>query len=165
MSLLFPANFTIKEHINPHFQAMDEIETLPKSQQVIYKNHWATIQKSVKIWRFKDVYHFPFFGNENINTIVTNVLKNYTQRIKINAAFGFILRDRTSDELKFFHPSNNTMMFDNPKLIQQSSDIKDLLQDMEKVDILEYARLQRPSSKWVVEKIICMRLNIFKLLS
>ena len=54
-------------------------------------------------------------------------------------------------------------MFDVPKLIQQPSDVQNLLDDLEKVDILEYARTQRPSSKWIVEKIICMKLDIFKL--
>lgn len=142
---------------------MDKIEDLLESHQEIYKKHWKTIQKSVKIWRFKDMYHFPLFGDENINTIVTDVTKEYTHNIKINAAFGFILRDRTTNVLKFYHPSNNSMMFDTPKQIETSDDTEDLLNDLERVDILEYARSQRPSSTWMVEKIICMRLDIFKL--
>ena len=142
---------------------MENIQHLPENQRTIYEKHWNTIQKSVKNWRFKDVYHFPLLGNENINNTISDVIQKYTQNVKVNAAFGFILQDRTTDELKFFHPSNNSMMLDSPKLIKQRSDLQDLLNDMEKVDILEYARTQRPSSKWVVEKIICMRLDIFKL--
>ena len=142
---------------------MENIQHLPENHQKIYEKHWNTIQKSVKNWRFKDVYHFPLFGGENISNVINDVLKKYSQNVKVNSAFGFILRDRTTDDLKFFHPSNNSTMFDNPKLIQQPSDIQSLLDDLEKVDILEYARAQRPSSKWAVDKIICMRLDIFKL--
>ena len=142
---------------------MEKIENLPENQQVIYRRHWTTIQKSLKVWRFKDMHHFPLFGGENIDTLVTSVLEKYNQKIKINAAFGFILCDRATDKLKFYHPSNNSMMFESPKIIETPNDIKDLLNDVEKVDILEYARSQRPSSKWVVDKIICMRLDIFKL--
>ena len=142
---------------------MENIQHLPENHRKIYEKHWNTIQKSVKNWRFKDVYHFPLFGSENISNVINDVLKKYSQNVKVNSAFGFILRDRITDDLKFFHPSNNSMMFDTPKLIQQPSDIQSLLNDLEKVDILEYARAQRPSSKWVVDKIICMRLDIFKL--
>lgn len=142
---------------------MEKIVNLPENQQAIYRRHWTTIQKSLKVWRFKDIHHFPLFGGENIDTLVTSVLEKYNQKIKVNAAFGFILRDRATDDLKFYHPSNNSMMFDSPKIVETPNDIKDLLNDVEKVDILEYARSQRPSSKWVVDKIICMRLDIFKL--
>ena len=142
---------------------MENIQHLPENLQKIYEKHWNTIRESVKNWRFRDVYHFPLFGNENMKTLVGNVVKKYTQNVKVNLAFGIILQDRTSEELKFYHPSNNSMMFDSPKLIEKQSDIQDLLNDLDKVDVLSYARSQRPSSKWTVEKVACMRLDIFKL--
>ena len=89
------------------YYIMENIQHLPENYRKIYEKHWNTIQRSVKNWRFKDVYHFPLLGNENIYNMISDVLQKYTQSIKVNAAFGFILRDRTTDELKFFHSSNS----------------------------------------------------------
>ena len=128
------------------------MDQLPENYQEIYRKHWSTIQESVKIWRFKDVYHFPLFGDEDVITIVSEVIDKYPHGIKLNVAFGFILCDRISDELKFFHPSNNSTMFSLPRQFMAPGDVQLLQEDLERIDILEYARTQRPSSNWTVEK-------------
>lgn len=91
------------------------------------------------------------------------MLNKYTQDIKVNVAFGFILRDRVTDQLKFYHPSNNNMMFETPKTVRQPGDVIALLEDFEKTDILDYCRVQRPNTKWIVDRVICVRIEIFKI--
>ena len=81
---------------------------------------------------------------------------------EINVAFGFILKDRTTDELKFFHPSNNTMLFTLPRLLETPSDYRQFVEDIEQQDAFEYARLHRPSTKWTVERIVCVRFDIYR---
>ena len=82
---------------------------------------------------------------------------------KLNAAFGFILKNMDTQELKFFHPSNNNMIFELPKHILDKEDYKNLREYLEKEDVLEYANTQRPSTKWRVVKIVCMRFDVYKL--
>ena len=91
------------------------------------------------------------------------MLKGYSNKIKVNVAFGFILYDRVSGSLKFFHPSNNTMLFETPRLLTNPNDIQNLVNDIEHQDVVEYARPLRPTTKWTVERIICVRFDVFRL--
>ena len=144
------------------------LRQVPDEYTQIYKRHWKTIKPSVKRGRIRDVYHYPLVSTDDseIVTKLRETLANYTRKIKINVAFGFILQKRdTSDtsELKFFHPSNNTMLFETPKLIQNDDDRRKLEDDVEQQDAFEYARHQRPSTKWTVDRIICIRFDIYNL--
>ena len=141
------------------------LRQVPDEYKQIYKRHWRTIKPSVKRGRIRDVYHYPLFntGDSEIVTKLRETLANYTRKIKINVAFGFILQKRDTGELKFFHPSNNTMLFETPKLIQNTNDRRKLEDDAEQQDAFEYARLQRPSTKWIVDRIICIRFDIYNL--
>ena len=84
-------------------------------------------------------------------------------KIKVYVAFGFNLNDRVSGSLKFFHPSNNTMLFESPRLIANPNDIQNLVDDIEHQDAVEYARSLRPTTKWTVERIVCVRFDVFRL--
>ena len=85
------------------------------------------------------------------------------RRFKINAAFGFILENRSTGGLKFFHPSNNNKIFETPRLVENDEDFEKLSMDLERVDAFEYARLQRPDTHWVVKKVICVRFDVTKM--
>ena len=56
------------------------------------------------------------------------------------------------------------MVFENPRLVANQTDLTKIKQDIEHEDAIEYARLQRPSTDWVVERIICIRFDVYKLL-
>jgi len=144
---------------------MDEfVATVPAVYQEIYRRHWNTIKASFKRGVIRDVYHFPILDysqREITNHLAT--IRASTERFKINVTFGFILKDRVTEELRFFHPSNNTLLFDTPMLIANENDFTDLLERVERQDALEYARQQKPSSKWTVERIICVRFDVYRL--
>ena len=137
---------------------------IPEEYRKIYQQSWNTIKTSVKQGRLKDVYHFPLLSTSNNEILVKaqEVVARYNEKFKANVAFGFILRDRTADDLKFFHPSNNTMMFQHPRLIQTPSDYRQFIEDIDRQDAFEYARLHRPSTKWVVERIVCVRFDVYR---
>ena len=141
------------------------LEQVPDEYKTIYKRNWNTIRTSVKRGLIKEVYHYPLLiENPHLEIIklLQDIFKTHN-KMKINVAFGFILRQRTTEELKFFHPSNNTMLFDRPRLIENARDKRKLLEDVESEDVFEYARLQRPSTNWVVARIICVRFDVYKL--
>ena len=141
------------------------MQNVPEEYREIYNHNWKTIKHSVKKGVLKDVYHYPLFSNNNveIKSRLNETLSNYKGKIKINVAFGFILRNRVTHDLRFFHPSNNTMLFDIPRLLMTAADHRKLVDDVEREDAFEYARLQRPSTHWIVEKIICIRFDIFRI--
>ena len=142
------------------------LRQIPNMYKQLYQQHWNTIKTSVKQGRIKDVYHFPLLTTNNAEIVssLDEVATKYNNKIKINAAFGFILKNKTTQQLKFFHPSNNTMLFPNPRLINSVLDYRTLVDDVEQEDAFEYARLQRPSTNWTVERIICVRFDVFNFL-
>ena len=144
---------------------MDLSKNIPEEYRQIYEKNWKTIKPSIKKGLIKDVHHSPLFSDnhDEILARLEETLNSYEQKIKINVGFGFILRERLTNELKFFHPSNNTTILKVPKLISNDEDRKELEEEIEQNDIFEYARKQRPSTKWKVEKIICIRFDIYKL--
>ena len=156
----------VRTLFNENNSIMDfTIDRVPDVFKDIYRKHWNTIKHSVKRGIVKDVYHYPLLttNNSEIRSYLQTTLSDYNDKIKINVCFGFILRERLTNELKFFHPSNNTMLFDTPRLIQTPSDYNKLVEDIEKEDAFEYARNNRPSTKWIVERIICIRFDIYRL--
>ena len=137
---------------------------IPVEYQDIYKRSWNTIKTSVRQGRLKDVYHFPILTMDNSAILrkAEEVVAKYNEKFKVNVAFGFILKDRTTDELKFFHPSNNTMLFTLPQLLETPADYRQFVADIEQQDAFDYARLHRPSTKWTVERIVCVRFDIYR---
>ena len=135
---------------------------VPANYHDIYKRHWHTIQTSLKRGVLRDVYHFPIADYTRTSDYLDTV-RAARQRFKINVSFGFIIRNRTTDELRFFHPSNNTLLFARPMLIANENDVTNLLERIELQDALAYAREQRPSTNWTVERIVCMRFDVYRL--
>jgi hypothetical protein len=54
-------------------------------------------------------------------------------------------------------------MFTTPKLLDTAVDFQDFLNDIERQDAFEYARVQRPSTIWTVERIVCVRFDVYKM--
>ena len=141
------------------------LNQIPDRYKQIYQQNWSTIKASEKRGLLKDVYHFPLLttNNEEIITRLQEMLTGYSSKIKVNVAFGFVLYDRVTGSPKFFHPSNNTMLFAIPRLLANPNDFQNLVNDIEHQDAVEYAHSLRPTTKWTVERIICVRFDVFKL--
>lgn len=105
-----------------------------------YKRHWSTIRNSVKRGVFKDVYYYVIydFHSARMNGFLGTIRDDMgNRRFKINAAFGFILENRSTGGLKFFHPSNNNKIFETPRLVEKDEDFEKLSMDLERVDAFE----------------------------
>ena len=137
------------------------MQNIDEAYRDIYRKHWKTIN-SQKIGVLKDIINFPVYNLDDNELIkVLDTIKEKYRRIKVNISLGFILCNRKDDELKFFHPSNNNMLFQLPLKID--NDFKNLKDELLNTDWFEVVRQQRPSTKWIVEKIICIRFDVYKL--
>ena len=137
------------------------MQNIDEAYRDIYRKHWKTIN-SQKIGVLKDIINFPVYNLDDNELIkVLDTIKEKYRRIKVNISLGFILRNREDDELKFFYPSNNNMLFQLPLKID--NDFKNLKDELLNTDWFEVVRQQRPSTKWIVEKIICIRFDVYKL--
>ena len=134
----------------------------------IYKKHYKTIRTRVNKGRLRTVYHFLVTGDytrdkakEYISAIDLELNRQHSY--KINVAFGFILRNHRTQELRFFHPSQNSMLYDLPMLVRNRKDIQKILDDLENEDARAYAMAHRPSTVWRMEKIVCVRFDVYKM--
>ena len=73
------------------------------------------------------------------------------------------MTNKLTGEVKFYHPSNNTMVFETAQLISGREDVKKVKENIEREDLLEIARSSRPSTAWKVEAVICIRFDVMRI--
>ena len=139
---------------------MDDVEEEFKE---LYTRHYDSIKTRVIRGRIKDMFHFLITSRYKIREYIDTIKAEYKKDIKINVALGFIVKQVETGVAKFFHPSNNTMLFKLPVKINGDGDYIKLRDDLEKDDLVEFARMQRPSTKWRVAKLVCLRFDVTKL--
>ena len=143
-----------------------DLQNVPEEYKEIYSRHYDTIRTRVFRGRIKYVYHFLMTENYSLSLLdeyLSVIRVDRENGYKLNAAFGFILKNVDTQELKFFHPSNNNTIFELPKRVLDEQDYENLREDLERRDVVEYANTQRPGTKWRVVKIVCMRFDVYKL--
>ena len=139
------------------------LENMSLEVKSLYKRHFNTIKTRVTRGRIRTVYHFLVTDHYDIKEYLSVVKADQNGKCKVNVALGFILNNIETGELRFFHPSHNSLIFDQPKTLQTNVDYKTLLEDLEREDMIDFARSERPSTKWRVTKIVCVRFDVYKL--
>ena len=144
---------------------LDQIKRLPLEFRQIYRKNFNTIHTRITRGRIKTVYHFMVIGELNdkeIKKFLWKVVDDRNDSFKLNMALGYILRHIESGELRFFYPSQNSLLLDLPLLIENKQDIREVPEKLS-VDYLNaHVYTQRPSTKWLIAKIICLRFDTFK---
>ena len=76
-----------------------------------------------------------------------------TTAFKLNCSFGFVLREKESGRLRYYHSSNNCCgrLLEEPSLNTNRDDFDRFLARIQQSDILQWAVAQRPNSDWVCE--------------
>ena len=133
----------------------------------IYQKNYRTIRTRIDKGRFRTVYHFLVtsdYTRGKARDFLAAVDFQFSPQnsYKVNAAFGFILRNIRTNELRFFHPSNNLMLYEIPVVVAGRKDITKLLDDLESEDARAYAFAHRPSTAWRMAKIVCVRFDVYK---
>ena len=72
---------------------------------------------------------------------------------KVNVYLGFVLKERQSGRLRYYHASSNCCgrYLEEPALITNRADFDSFLERIREPDILQWAIAQRPKSHWVCE--------------
>ena len=131
----------------------------------LYRKHWKKIKDSVKKGKLRDTYNFRVItlDLEYLSQLVHDMFGKQKTAFKVNAGFGFILRNNETGELRYHYASSNTRILNAPFLIQNKLDLMSFIDQFLLQDPLEYARLQRPNSKWVVDLVTNMTLFVYKI--
>ena len=72
---------------------------------------------------------------------------------KVNASYGFVLKEKQSGRLRYYHSSSNCCgrLLEEPSLVTNSQTFNTFLERIEETDVLQWAIAQRPNSDWVCE--------------
>ena len=133
----------------------------------LIEQHSNSIKTRVQRGKIKTSFHFQIGGvytRTEADTHIEEIKSEICSGCKLNIAFAFILRNRVTNQLRFYHSSNNTLVFRTPKKISTEADYIQVLDSLDREDVYEYALKQRPSTIWVVTKIVAVRYDIYKIL-
>ncbi|GFN90296.1 Zinc finger protein 546-like [Plakobranchus ocellatus] len=132
----------------------------------IYRNHWTSLCTHYREGPNHSHYTFRWV----LQTVpcweqwLSSVFCRQEKRFKLNLSHSFVLFNREEKEFRFFHASkNNARVWDKPKTISRFRDIGEIVKDLKAVDTLEYARQQRPNTKWTVHSIASKTFYVDKL--
>ena len=141
---------------------------LLENQHQVYKEHWKQIMtKHSRNNKLQDRYNFRLtnLSPGQLAAYLRKIFNDQKYTFKLNFSFGFLLRENGTDNYKYYHSSlNNHRFLDEPLLITNEHDLVHFIDtQLQNINVLEWARLQRPNSKWVVDLITNVTFFISKL--
>ena len=110
------------------------IEELTSEYQTLYSRHLNTLRTRTTTGRIKTVYHFLLvdgYSKAKMKQFLATIEASHLNGCKLNVAFGLFLRNKETEQLRFFHPSNNVTLFEIPKLLKNKQSFVKLLDDLE----------------------------------
>lgn len=127
----------------------------------IYHQHWSSIKSHGFSGPNQEIVNFRWPRMEDVisppdwRSALNTVFERQAHPFKINLSHSYILQHSETGAYRFFHASqNNARALDFPRLISNRHDFEVFLSELENQDVLEYARHQRPDSKWSVRNVV-----------
>ena len=124
------------------------------------RQHWNEIRSRTKNGKHVVIYTFRL--ETPLDQVIKDVFKRQKTAFKINIAFGFILRNSETGEVKYYYPSQNGFLYEEPILISNEEDVNRFLVKIQDTDWQEFVRRQKPNSKWRVSLLCNAALHIYK---
>ena len=89
-----------------------------------------------------------------------------TTAFKANLSFGFILKQKVTGRLRYYHSSNNCCgrYMEEPALITNRADFESFQERIQEPDLLNWAVSQRPNSDWICEMVTNVTFFVNKIL-
>ena len=133
----------------------------------IQKQNWSAIKTHTRKGKSQKFVNVRWTQETapNFSEILRPVFEQAETRFKIQVSNGFVLRkqvqeddddedDDDNETFRYFHAcENNAALFDQPQVIQNDNDFQTFMNDLSEKDHLEFARQERPNTKYSVEKI------------
>ena len=119
--------------------------------------NWASVQTHVVNGPVQTRYNrrLTSLDTRDLHDQLFLLFDQQTTAFKLNCSFGFVLREKESGRLRYYHSSNNCCgrYLEEPSLITNRDDFESFLERIREPDILQWAVAQRPNSDWVCEHV------------
>ena len=138
----------------PAGEAYDELSS---DLQDAIRDNWGSIRTHVARGPVQTRYNrrLASLDTRDLHEPLRELFDQQTTAFKLNCSFGFVLREKESGRLRYYHASNNCCgrYMEEPSLITNRGDFDRFLERIHQPDILQWAIAQRPNSDWVCERV------------
>ena len=121
------------------------------------RENWAAIRTHVVNGPVQTRYNHRLtsLDTRDLHDQLFLLFEEQTTAFKVNVSFGFILKQKATSRLRYYHSSNNCCgrYLEEPSLITNRDDFESFLERIREPDILQWAVAQRPNSDWVCEHV------------
>ena len=139
----------------PPIEQLDD--ELSSDLQDAVRDNWASMRTHVVNGPVQTRYNrrLTSLDTRELQEPLRQLFEEQTTSFKINCSFAFILKNKTTNRLKYYHSSNNCCgrLLEEPALITNRGDFDQFLERIHQPDILQWAIAQRPNSDWVCEHV------------
>ena len=137
----------------PPVEQLDD--ELSSDLQDAVRDNWGSIRTYVAQGPVQTRYNHRLttMDTRELQEPLRQLFEEQTTDFKVNLSFGFILKQKVTGRLRYYHSSNNCCgrLLEEPSLITNRGDFDRFLARIQESDILQWAIAQRPNSDWVCE--------------
>ena len=131
----------------------------------VYIQNFPGIRDSETLNRRSRIYlRYLIHSNSPLIESITNAIEDIFYRqfnaFKMNLSFSFILQHRETGEFRYHYASNNNQLLNTARLIRNQQDLENLLDHLAAKDFPSHLKDQRPNTKWVIERIVSLRIHL-----
>ncbi len=146
--LLIHQNSIHLENLQPW--PFEEFEDRPKD---ILKQHQRAIRAPKKtVGTNRTDYNYVTDdmkqGPNELASVLRDIYSDQETTFKINFGIGMILKNVETEQYKYFAPFENNKIFESARMISSSSYLNSVTKEIMNLNLHEYIRNQKPSSKW-----------------
>ena len=139
----------------PPVEQLDD--ELSSDLQDAVRDNWGSIRTYVAQGPVQTRYNHRLttMDTRELQEPLRQLFEEQTTAFKVNLSFGFILKQKVTGRLRYYHSSNNCCgrLLEEPSLITNRDDFESFLERIREPDILQWAVAQRPNSDWVCEHV------------
>ena len=132
-------------------------DELSSDLQDAIRENWASVRTYVARGPVQTRFNHRLssLDTRELQEPLHQLFEEQTTAFKVNVSFGFILKQKATSRLRYYHSSNNCCgrYLEEPSLITNRDDFENFLERIREPDILQWAVAQRPNSDWVCEHV------------
>ena len=143
-------------------------DNLSRDLRDFVHENWASVRTHVVNGPVQTRYNHRLtsLDTRDLHEPLRELFQEQKTVFKVNCSYGFVLRDKVTSRLRYYHSSNNCCgrLLEEPSLIANRDDFDRFLARIAESDILQWAITQRPNSDWVCEHVTNVTFFLNKIL-
>ena len=121
----------------PRSCPVDVAARVPEDCRQCFIENWSQIRSRQRGGRRVLVHSRRLETANDIGDMLRAIFRSQKNAFKINLSFGFILSNVETGEKRYYYPSQNGLVFDQPLVVAYEADLQRVLQRVGETDWLE----------------------------